>query len=287
MSPRPEDNILAGILGKVGSTNSSTSAFARYLEGLQLPQTPSKWTKNYLSSIVNRGNRRIEVLGDRLQDVADGRVMPDRDDITIGSGKRFEVAVLFLDVCAFSSRPSWTPDEQRIALVIMDIFMAEMLSIVSDFSGTYEKNTGDGLMAYFGETGATASERVKPALEAAVVMHYVNDRLITPWLAGQGIEPVKFRVGIDHGPVTIARVGIRGEKNSRVAIGTTTNLANKLMSLIPNGGICIGQYTYENLPANWNQSCRPCVKPTGFVYVATQAPYPAWELTHRLAPPAF
>jgi adenylate cyclase len=96
-------------------------------------------------------------------------------------------------------------------LGIMNVFMAEMLSIVSDFEGTYEKNTGDGLMAYFGQERATAADRVRPAVEAAVIMHYVNDHLISPWLTNQRLKPVTFRIGIDHGPVTIARVGIRGE----------------------------------------------------------------------------
>lgn len=249
------------------------------------PGTPTKWTQRYLAEIIARSRRRIEALQDRIKGITEGRVMPDRDDITIGSGKRFDLAVLFLDICGFSSRSNWTPEEQNAILGIMNVFMAEMLSVVSDFGGTYEKNTGDGLMAYFGENGGTEAERVKPAVEAAVVMHYFNDYLLTPWLKNQNVQPLAFRVGIDHGSVTIARVGIRGEKSSRVAIGTTANIACKLMNRIPNGGICIGHTVYQNLPHNWAQSCRLCDQPSGFVYVATQAPYPAWELNYRLNAP--
>ena len=251
------------------------------------PGSPGKWTKSYLDDIINRSNRRIEVLQDRIQGVTDGRVMPDREDITIGSGKRFDLAVLFLDLCGFSARANWTAEDQKGVLALMNIFMAEMLSIVKDFGGIYEKNTGDGLMAYFGEDGATVADRIKPAVEASVVMHYVNDRLITPWLQSQNIQPLNFRVGIDYGPVTIARVGIRGEASSRVAIGTAANIACKLMNRIPNGGICIGHSVYLNLPQNWSLACRQSDQPSGFVYVATQLPYMAWELNHRLAPPIF
>jgi class 3 adenylate cyclase len=235
--------------------------------------------------MIARGRRRIAVLQDRITGVTEGRVMPDRDDVTIGSGKRFELAVLFLDICVFSSRPNWTPQEQNVMLGVMNVFMAEMLSIVNDFGGTYEKNTGDGLMAYFGEDAATPPERVKPAVEAAVVMHYFNDQLLTPWLKSQNVQPLSFRIGIDLGPVTIARVGIRGENSSRVAIGTPANIACKLMNRIPSGGICIGHEVYRNLPNTWAQSCRQCDQPSGFVYVATQAPYPAWELNYRLTYP--
>lgn len=250
-----------------------------------LAQNPSKWTKSYYNQIVERGDKRIEVLNDRVSGITQGRVMPDLEQVTIGSGKRFTLAVLFLDICGFSSLPNWTEDEQKRVLSVMNIFMAEMLNVVRDFGGTYEKNTGDGLMAYFGDGLYPASEQVRPAAEAAVVMHAVNDLLLTPWFKSQGIKPVTFRVGIDLGPVTIARVGLRGAESSIVAIGTPANIACKLMNRIPNGGICIGDEVYKALPHNWAGTCRQSDQPTGFVYVKTNAPYVSWELNHRLTAP--
>lgn len=208
--------------------------------------------------------------------------MPDREQVTIGSGRRFNLAVLFLDICSFTARPNWTTDEQKTILKIMNIFMSEMLNIVRDFGGTYEKNTGDGFMAYFGENAPADAERVRQAVEAAVVMHHVNDTLMTPWFKSEGIPPVTFRIGIDVGPITVSRVGIRGNESSIVAIGTAANIACKLMDHIPSGGICIGDEVYSNLPVNWSQTCRPCLAHTGFVYVVNGAPYRAWELNHRL-----
>lgn len=258
--------------------------FLQFLAGLARG-TPSKWTQRYIQQIISRCDRRIEVLDDRIAGITPGRVMPELEQVTIGSGKRFRLAVLFLDICGFSSRSNWTEEEQNLVLRTMNIFMAEMLNVVRDFSGTYEKNTGDGLMAYFGAGAATDEERVRPAVEAAAVMHYINDRLMTPWFTKQGIEPIRFRIGIDLGPVTIARVGLRGDESSIVAIGTPANIACKLMNRIPNGGICIGQEVYSNLPHNWAQACKQAEQPTGFVYITTQAPYLAWELNHRLTPP--
>ena len=263
---------------------SGQNAFAALLAGLT-PSTPSKWTQRYLQQIIERGNKRIEVLNDRINGVTAGRVMPDLEQVTIGSGKRFTLSVLFLDICGFSSLPNWTADEQKHVLALMNIFMAEMLNIVRDFGGTYEKNTGDGLMAYFGEGCSTDAERVKPAVEAAVTMHYVNDQLFTPWFQARQIQPLRFRIGVDLGPVTISRVGLRGAESSIVAIGTPANIACKLMNRIPNGGICIGGDVHKNLPPGWGLACRQCDQPSGFVYVQTQTPYIAWELNHRLSPP--
>jgi adenylate cyclase len=246
---------------------------------------PQKFNRAYRQEVVDRGNRRINVLAQRLDDITDGRVMPDRDDITIGGARRFDLAILFLDICGFSARSNWVESDQKNVLKIMNMFMAEMLSIVDDFGGTYEKNTGDGLMAYFGENENSAEATVKPAVETAVIMHYVNDHLLTPWFQEQGLQAVTFRVGIDYGPVMIARVGIHGDNSSRVAVGTTANIANKLMNRIPNGGICIGDKVRMALPHNWASACKQCSEDSGFVYVADKSPYTAWELNHRLSDP--
>jgi adenylate cyclase len=264
--------------------SNQSPIYSGLLSAFSSPRAPSKFTKSYVENVIARCNRRIEVLDDRIGDVGVGRVMPDRDDITIGSGRRFVLAILFLDICGFSSRANWLMDEQKSVLLVMNIFMAEMLSIVHDFEGTYEKNTGDGLMAYFGESKQTIQECVKPAVEAAVIMHYVNDHLITPWFREKKIDPIT-RIGIDYGPVTIARVGIHGEKSSLVAIGTAANIANKLMNRIPKGGICIGDEIRNTLPNNWGNTCKQCEQSSGFAYIKTGAPYLAWELNHRLSPP--
>ena len=267
------------------SSSQVSSPLAAFLANISSRHTPSTWTLNYHKSIIARGNRRLKVMGDRINGITTGRVMPDRDDITIGSGRKFEVAVLFLDICGFSSRPNWTHSEQNEVLQMMNLFMAEMLSVVKDFGGTYEKNTGDGLMAYFGEDADSEAESVKAAVEAALVMHYFNDEILTPYLKARCRTPLSFRIGIDHGPVTIARVGIRGEMSSRVAIGTAANIACKLMNLIPDGGICVGDRTRENLPGGLAYLCKRCEDPSGFIYIETQTPYGAWKLEHRLSRP--
>lgn len=250
-----------------------------------LPQNPGKWTKTYEQEIINRADKRISVLKDRLEGVVQGRVMPDLDQVTIGSAKQFRLAVLFMDICGFSGWKNWTSDEQKTVLAIMNIFMTEMINIARDFNGSFEKNTGDGFMAYFGAEAATDAERVKVAVEAATVMHYINDVHISPFLERNGCWKIRFRVGIDLGPVTIARVGIRGQANSIVAIGTPANIACKLMKLIPDGGICIGDDVYRALPNNWTSSCTACDQSSGFVYVANNAPYLAWKLDYRLTRP--
>jgi adenylate cyclase len=217
-------------------------------------------------------------------------VVPDTDDLSIGSATQVHLAVLFLDICEFSVLPNWTFEEQKTVLALMNLFMSEMISIVREFGGHFEKNTGDGLMAYFGEGAQTEPDRLRPAVEAAGAMHYYNDRVLGPLLDSNNVPRLRFRVGIDVGPVTLARIGVKSlnsEYSSMIAIGTTANVACKLMELIPDGGICVGEYAYRALPCNWNLTCSRSAQPTGFVYVANQQPYPAWVLNHRLPDPVY
>jgi adenylate cyclase len=247
------------------------------------PTAPSKHNSAYQNKCVDRLISRRAQLEDRVDASTQGRVIPEEDQLAIGEGKHFnEMAVLFLDICGFSNLPNWTTEEQKTVLKLLNLFMGEMLSIVRDFGGTFEKNTGDGLMAYFGEGAKTSAEAVKPAVEAAVMMHYMNDTWISVIMNKLGLPPIKFRVGIDIGPITIARVAIHGGSHGGiVAIGTTANVACKLMKHIPDGGICMGEKTYKALPNGWGQSCTPVDQQTGFVYITTQTAYPAWTLTYR------
>jgi class 3 adenylate cyclase len=168
----------------------------------------------------------------------------------------------------------------------MNLFMSEMISIIRDFGGTFEKNTGDGLMAYFADGATTHAQRVGAAVEAATTMHYFNDHILGPRLDRFGVPRLKFRIGIDLGPVTVARVGVKGSMyNSMVAVGTSANIACKLMNLIPEGGICLGDYAHDDLPAGWASRCAKREPPAGTVHSDTRKPYAAWVLNHRLTDP--
>lgn len=266
--------------------NNKPDAFAQALSFLaSQPAVPPKWKSQYLESITERVNARINSLDTRLDDVRDGRTMPERDQVTIGSGVKFNLSILFLDICKFSAWPNSNHEEQMKILTVMNIFMAEMMNIVRDFGGIFEKNTGDGLMAYFGTETSSDKESVHPAVEAAVVMHYVNDTFISPLLLRKGLWSVNFRIGIDFGAVTIAKVGIPGGMNSWVALGAAANSACKLMDFMEYGGICIGDKVYKNLPNNWQSACTELLTPTGFIYLGTGLKYPGWILNHRLNKP--
>jgi adenylate cyclase len=125
-----------------------------------------------------------------------------------------------------------------------------MMKIAEDYGGTVEKNTGDGLMAYFEDGGSvTASKR---AVACAMTMMRANDALIRPILeATVDADPIEFRVSIDYGPVTIARLGAAQRFNAYVAIGSTANFASKMLAQAKPGEIVLGADAVNQLPTSW------------------------------------
>lgn len=151
-----------------------------------------------------------------------GRVVPEDDELVIGTGRRLNMAVMFLDLCGFSGRPSETLWEQDILLRVLNLFFTEMIRIAEEYGGTVEKNTGDGLMAYFEDNAGTQPEGgCKRSISCALTMMYTTATLINPIIRATGLEELHFRIGIDYGPVTVAQVGAARRFGALVAIGTT------------------------------------------------------------------
>ncbi len=137
-------------------------------------------------------------------------------------------------------------------------------------------------MAYFGTEEKNPSQCVQSAIEAALTMHYFNDQLLTPYMYKQGAqEGLKFRIGIDFGKVTIAKVGIPGGLNPFVAIGTTANIASKLLRIAGPGEIIVGEHVKDHLPDYEQKYCESTLQSTRFVYVMNGGPYWAYKYTGR------
>lgn len=215
----------------------------------------------------------------------DGRVIPDDADLAIGSGRRLSLTVMFLDISGFSQRKSSTFEEQEMMLRVLNLFMTEMIRIVEDYGGSVEKNTGDGLMAYFeDEPGKTGANSTKRAVSCALTMHAANEYLVTPILRATPVMPIDFRITMDHGPVTIAKIGARQGFNANVAIGNTANFAAHMLSEVKAGQVALGAAAQARLPETWRTSWTELAPvATGWVFGDSTVPYPLYLYTGRWA----
>jgi class 3 adenylate cyclase len=213
-------------------------------------------------------------------------VVPGEDDLAIGTGRRLNVAVLFLDLSGFSVWPSETPAEQDLILRVFNLFFGEMIRIVEDYGGTVEKNTGDGLMAYFEDSAGNPPDAdAKRAVACALTMMNANEQLINPILRASGVQEIHFRVGIDCGAVTIAEVGAAQRFHGLVAIGTRANVACKMLDVAKPDDILIGESVMRRLPPLWTQWCKLALFATGWTYRHNGLPYCFYRYTGRWSQP--
>jgi class 3 adenylate cyclase len=241
----------------------------------------------YWQEQVQRILSMLSKIQERAGDVVKGRQVPEDEVLLLGSGRHLSMAVLFLDICGFSSRPSATAAQQAVLVHVFNLFFSELIRISEDYGGTVEKNTGDGLMVYFEDSGGNPPEDgCKRAIAAALTMLYATQKAINPILENASIQRINFRVGIDHGDVTIAEVGAARRFRSRVAIGATANIASKILEVAGPDEIVIGDQVRKRLPPAWsNQFAELHTQQTGWIYVLSGAPYPFYRYTGRWRDP--
>lgn len=243
------------------------------------------FTKAYLSKQVTRILGNLDRIVSRPE-VRNGSVLPSSETLTINDGRRLEATVLFLDISKFSSIPAWTPNEQETLLRILSLFFSEMGHVIEDHGGMIEKNTGDGLMAYFTNDFNDTRTVQHRALQAAMTMFYAADNIINPIIVKSSFDPIRFRICMDHGPITIARLGAARRFNGIVAIGTTANIASKMLSIAEPDTILVGTKFAEGLPEHWvRQYLVENNSETGWFYRENDAPYSFWEYSGRWREP--
>lgn len=213
----------------------------------------------------------------------EGRVVPDDDALSIGDGKRLSMAVMFIDICGFSSRPMETLEEQDLTLRVLNLFFTEMIRIAEEYGGNVEKNTGDGLLIYFNDGEGTPGEKgPKRAVAAALTMMAANEHLINPILRATPTKEIAFRISIDYGSVTIARLGSARRFNSNAAIGATTNFASKMLRHANAGDIVLGESARNQLPSDWQTNWTELLPiTTGWNYRVSGKTYSLYRYTGR------
>jgi adenylate cyclase len=214
------------------------------------------WTRTYYEQLIERFEAITLNLDERLDDVVEGRVAPAIDDLSIGTARKLEAAILVFDIRGFTDRLADDDDETiRDALHMLDCVIPMLMHLVHDHAGYVEKNTGDGLLAVFAAVGGNNTAAVEAALNTAGIGFYLLRNLVNPYLYGQGIDPVDARIGIDFGKTLIARLGVpRGtakhDRSFLTVVGATPNIATRIQGLAGTNQIWIGDLAYR-LAAQW------------------------------------
>lgn len=242
-----------------------------------------KLTQNYWATQQLRVRSLAAKLDQRESAIKKGLQVPDDGDMPIGTGRHVHATVIFIDICGFSARKMSSMAEQENALWMISMFFAEAVRIIEEYGGTVEKNTGDGLLAYIGDQGGASGrgQSCDTALAALMTLRRVTDMEINPLLEARGISKIEYRASADWGPITVAQVGAQQRFGSIIAIGSTANLASKVMKIAGPGEVVVGLFVAQNLSEIFRQWLRPCPEASGWTYGggANEKPYPLYRYT--------
>ena len=154
---------------------------------------------------------------------------------------RREITVLFLDLRGFTAfAESAEPEEVMAAL---SEFHGAMGRRILEYQGTLERFTGDGLMVFFNDP-LPIQHPARRAVEMAFVMQQDVLKLSAQWKK-RGYT-LGLGIGISQGYATVGAIGFEGRIDYG-AIGTVTNLANRLCDLAEPGNILVSQRVFAEV----------------------------------------
>jgi adenylate cyclase len=155
------------------------------------------------------------------------------------SGKR-EISVLFADLEGFTTfSESHAPEE--VTSVLNEYFAVAVPAVKTPYGGEIDRIIGDALMVTFNKRG-DQPDHAHRAAGAGLALQAATSRL-----AEQHPHWPRFRVGINSGPVSVSLLGAAGGRTHTI-IGDTVNIASRIESQAPAGGVAIGPDTKALLP---------------------------------------
>ena len=150
-----------------------------------------------------------------------------------------EASILFADL------ESFTPYSERTEATevrrMLDTYFSPLIPLMRELGGDVHQLIGDAVMVVFNKHG-NQPEHPRLAARAALAFQETAGQI-----AAANPDWPRFRVGVNSGEIASGIVGERGHRKHDV-IGDTVNLAARLESQAPVGGVLIGEGTRASLP---------------------------------------
>lgn len=157
-------------------------------------------------------------------------------------GQKKELTVLFSDIKSFSTHSAGlAPD---VVQRFLNEYFEAMVDIAFSYEGTVDKYIGDGFMVFFGDP-EPQEDHAQRCVRAAIAMQKKARELDALWQKREGI-PLRIRIGINTGEMIVGNMG-SARRLSYTVLGAAVNLAQRLETSAPVGGILIGPATYEKI----------------------------------------
>ena len=152
------------------------------------------------------------------------------------------LTIFFSDISGFTK---WSSDKQpEIVHEFLSDYLETIASILFAHGGTVDKFIGDGTMAFFGDP-FDQPDQTERCISAAIDIQKEVRRLGAKWKPIVGID-LKIRIGINYGKVIAGNLGSK-TRIDYTLIGAAVNLASRMESNAPVGGILVAHDAWERV----------------------------------------
>jgi class 3 adenylate cyclase/predicted ATPase len=185
------------------------------------------------------------ILGDAVVDASLGALKKQLAELegAQGAEQRKLVSLLFADLVGFTSMADKLDPEDVHA--IQQAYFSAVTAPIRQQGGIIEKYIGDAIVAVFGLPRADEDDPDR-AVMAALKMQAALVELNSHLEADLGFHlqrPLQMRIGVNTG---LAIVSMKGG-NEFEMVGDSVNLASRLQSAAPAGGVLISYDTYRHV----------------------------------------
>jgi class 3 adenylate cyclase len=156
-------------------------------------------------------------------------------DEKILESHRREIVVVFCDLRGYTAFAETAEPEE--VLDFLREYHGALGPLVSQFEGTLDQFSGDGIMVFFNDP-VPIPDPAERAVKMAVAMRESASSLIAAWRE-RGRE-LGFGAGIAQGYATLGQIGF-SERSGYTAIGTVCNVAARLCGEAKDGQILLSQ----------------------------------------------
>ena len=177
------------------------------------------------------------------------------------TAERKKLTIFFSDIVDFTATTERMQPEELTAL--LNDYLTEMSKIAHAHGATVDKFIGDAILAFFGDpTTLGPQEDARACLRMAIAMQDRLSELQKKWME-QGIEhPFRVRMGINTGYCNVGNFG-SDDRMDYTIIGAEANLAARLQSIAPAGGIMLSYEAYAHVKDVVEASAAPAIRMKG------------------------
>ena len=152
---------------------------------------------------------------------------------------RREIVVVFCDLRGYTAFTETAEPEE--VLKFLREYHGALGPFVSQFEGTLDQFSGDGIMVFFNDP-VPCPDPAERAVKMAMAMREEAGKLIAGWRR-HGCE-LGFGAGIAQGYATLGQIGF-SDRSGYTAIGTVCNLAARLCAEAKDGQILVSSHIAE------------------------------------------